>query len=268
MTSTWSCTPAAARPSSASPGSGPSVTPSSSVATAPSTGAAPARPPPHAPVLPLPRRRRSPPTRTGAARSRPLYCRHGRALLHVADGGGCWHLVVWDAVTGYQQRLPEPGIPYWLEYSAVVFCAVACCDHLDCHGGPFPVAFIANNNATADPSEWSVTVSLDTDSGPYAIPSDADHVFFCYIPHVHQRRGAIVGDEIYFTLRQLNVITKYDWKGAGVIFVSTDAGLFTLALKTQRVTKVGERGDYFSVLPYMSFYTPDRCRLSSVARID
>nr|CAB3451847.1 unnamed protein product [Digitaria exilis] len=110
-------------------------------------------------LLPLPRRRRSPPTRTGAARSRPLYCRHGRALLHVADGGGCWHLVVWDAVTGYQQRLPEPGIPYWLEYSAVVFCAVACCDHLDCHGGPFPVAFIANNNATADPSEWSVTRS-------------------------------------------------------------------------------------------------------------
>ncbi|KAF8731286.1 hypothetical protein HU200_016340 [Digitaria exilis] len=181
--------------------------------------------------------------------------------------------------------------------------------------GPFPVAFIANNNDLEQDDK-------DVKASPYAIPSDADHVFFCYIPHVHQRRGAIVGDEIYFALRPLNVIAKYDWsnnylsminppspeeicgqialmvtddgslgfacfkdsslflwsrkensqggaewvlyswvveleklipddsppndkrvfvvgsaEGVGVIFVSTDAGLFTLALKTERVKK-------------------------------
>ena len=56
-------------------------------------------------------------------------------------------------------------------------------------------------------------------------------------------------------------------EGVGVIFVRTDAGLFTLELKSGLVKKVDEFGVYFSVLPYMSFYTPDRGRLSSLARL-
>lgn len=35
-------------------------------------------------------------------------------------------------------------------------------------------------------------------------------------------------------------------EGMGVIFISTDAGLFTLELKTERVRKVGKRGDYYT----------------------
>lgn len=45
-------------------------------------------------------------------------------------------------------------------------------------------------------------------------------------------------------------------EGVGVIFVSTDVGLFTIELKFERVRKVDEPGVYYSVLPYMSFYTP------------
>ncbi|KAF8714000.1 hypothetical protein HU200_027990 [Digitaria exilis] len=45
-------------------------------------------------------------------------------------------------------------------------------------------------------------------------------------------------------------------EGVGVIFISTDAGLFTIDLESERVRKVDEPGVYISVLPYMSFYTP------------
>ena len=45
-------------------------------------------------------------------------------------------------------------------------------------------------------------------------------------------------------------------EGVGVIFVSTGVGLFTIELSSGKVRKVDEPADYFSVLPYMSFYTP------------
>lgn len=45
-------------------------------------------------------------------------------------------------------------------------------------------------------------------------------------------------------------------EGLGVIFVTTRAGLFIFKLKSGRVRKVDEPEVYFSVLPYMSFYTP------------
>ncbi|TVU40835.1 hypothetical protein EJB05_14315, partial [Eragrostis curvula] len=43
----------------------------------------------------------------------------------------------------------------------------------------------------------------------------------------------------------------------GTIFIKTSAGLFTIKLETGHVRKVDEPGVYFSVLPYMSFYTPE-----------
>jgi hypothetical protein len=45
-------------------------------------------------------------------------------------------------------------------------------------------------------------------------------------------------------------------EGVGVIFVSSGVGLFTVKLNSGQVKKVDEPGEYFSVLPYMSFYTP------------
>ncbi|XP_034579492.1 uncharacterized protein [Setaria viridis] len=45
-------------------------------------------------------------------------------------------------------------------------------------------------------------------------------------------------------------------EGVGVIFVSTDVGVFTFELKSGRVRKVDDPGFYYSALPYLSFYTP------------
>ncbi|EES00116.1 uncharacterized protein LOC8080520 [Sorghum bicolor] len=285
-------------------------------------------------------------------RSRALDCRHGRVLLHV--GADCWHFVVWDPVTGDEHRLEEPGIP-WLIYSGAVLCAVPGCDHLDCHGGPFRVVFVVTDDheelvkATVYSSEtgaWSSPVTLDSGCESYAKhrrDALADSGFY-YIPYVQPRRGAVIGDEAYFTLRWGNAIVKYDWgnnsislinpptqhvyhvalmvmedsslgfacvqdsslylwsrkvnseqtaewvqcrsieleeiipvirpddkplvvgcaEGMDAIFVSTGAGLFTIRLHSKLVKKVEGSGVYFSVLPYMSFYTPDHGRLLSL----
>ncbi|CAL5078035.1 unnamed protein product [Urochloa decumbens] len=56
-------------------------------------------------------------------------------------------------------------------------------------------------------------------------------------------------------------------EGVDVIFISTDVGLFTIEIKSGQVKKVDKPGVYYSVLPYMSFYTPDGGRLSSLAKL-
>ncbi|KAF8702043.1 hypothetical protein HU200_033387 [Digitaria exilis] len=279
-------------------------------------------------------------------RTRPLDCRHGRALIHMFQNHGM-DLLVWDPVTGDRHTVPEPDID-WLIYSAAVFCATDGCDHLDCHGGPFGIVFMATDDrdelvkATAYSSEtgvWTTPVRLDESYEPYAQHRREALVGgrFHYTPYVLPRRGAVVGDEICFTLRTGHAIVKYnlrsnclsminppehmawglalmvmddcslgfaciensslylwstkvnsgeaaEWvqlrnikldtiipvvdptddsllvvgsaEGVGVIFISSDAGLFTIDLKSGRVRKVEEPGVYFSVLPYMSFYTP------------
>uniref|UniRef100_K4A2I9 Uncharacterized protein n=1 Tax=Setaria italica TaxID=4555 RepID=K4A2I9_SETIT len=181
-----------------------------------------------------------------------------------------------------------------------------------CRGGPFLVVFVATDDddlfikASVDSSEtgaWSVPVSLDNGAEYYAQHrQDAiAHEHYC-IPYVQPRRVALIGDDIYLTLRRDNAIIKYDrahhclsminplspndgslgfacvqgsnlclwsrnvnskgaeWvvgfaEGLGVIFISTHVGLFTIELKSWQVRKVDRPGVYYSVLPYMSFYT-------------
>ncbi|TVU40873.1 hypothetical protein EJB05_14354, partial [Eragrostis curvula] len=278
---------------------------------------------------------------------RALECRHGRVLLHLHGGYRSSHFLVWDPVTGDQQVVEKPGI-YWLIYSAAVLCAVSGCDHLDCHGGPFLVVFVATDaddrdepiKASVYSSEtgaWSMPISLGNDCEAYVqhrqdvlnIRSYGRH----YTPYVQPRRGAVVEDDVYFTLRDANAIIKYNYcknhlsvinspsqsthnlalmelgdsslgftcimgfhplsvvkeeeaaewvkcrvieletmvpvakpsdkafvvgaaEGVGVIFVSTGCGLFTIELNSGQVKKVDESEVYFSILPYMSFYTP------------
>lgn len=45
-------------------------------------------------------------------------------------------------------------------------------------------------------------------------------------------------------------------EGANIIFLSTDAGVFTIELKSGRVRKVCNDGAFCTLLPFMSFYTP------------
>ncbi|XP_048573313.1 uncharacterized protein LOC125553589 [Triticum urartu] len=285
---------------------------------------------------------------------RALDCRHGRVLIYMRTDDNADYLV-WDPVTGERHGVPSPDID-WLIESAVVLCAADGCDHLDCHGGPFRVVFAATHDykdtifASVYSSEtgvWSVPVCLDKSCEVFAQHMReglADRPY--YTPYLQPRRGTLVGDAVYFTVRWGNPIVKYDlgknclsmidppaedvyyvslmvmensslgfactrdsslrmwsrkvdteeaadWvqyrvielektipvanpddipvvvgfaEGVGVIFISTCIGLFMIKLNSGLVRKVGESGVYFSVLPYMSFYTPDRGRLLSLAR--
>ncbi|KAL6880412.1 hypothetical protein ACP4OV_011977 [Aristida adscensionis] len=287
----------------------------------------------------------------GFARSRALDCRHGRVLLHVLDATVDFEFLVWDPLTGDRHPLPPVDVD-WLIYSAAVLCAQPGCDHLACHGGPFRVVFVATHDykdlvlATVyspETGEWSTPVSVGC--GPLSSEEFPSYLVGCY---VHPRRCALVGDDIYFTIRRGYAIVKYDlrnnclsvtaplppkehngcislmamedgslgfaaiqgstlflwsrkvdskgaaeWvqcrvmeletlvpiagpdddacvvgsaEGVDVIFVCTGVGLFAVELKSGRVRKIQEPGVYFSVLPYMSFYTPDRGTLASLAR--
>uniref|UniRef100_A0A0E0QH32 F-box domain-containing protein n=1 Tax=Oryza rufipogon TaxID=4529 RepID=A0A0E0QH32_ORYRU len=102
-----------------------------------------------------------------------------------------------------------------------VFCAASGCDHLDCHGGPFRVVFIATDDddelvkASVYSSEtcaWNKTVILADGYQTWQERLQAITRGESYrTPYVQPRRGALVGDEIYFTLRNENAIIKYNW---------------------------------------------------------
>ncbi|TVU40870.1 hypothetical protein EJB05_14351, partial [Eragrostis curvula] len=275
-----------------------------------------------------------------------LDCHHGRVLLHAYEKDH-WYLIVWDPITGDEHRVPDAAI-HSLIYSAAVFCAVSGCDHLDCHGGPFRVVFIDTDGSdnlikaciySSETGAWSTPVAL-SDGWETYVKHRQDALngeYYRSIPFVQPRRGAVLGDEIYFTLWEADAIIKYDcgknflfminaplqdadnialmemednslgfvyikcsrlylwsrkansegaaeWmqfkvielmkmtpvsspddnafvvgcaEGVGVIFVTTGAGLFTIKVNSGQVKKIGKPEVYFSILPYMSFYTPD-----------
>ncbi|XP_044394230.1 uncharacterized protein [Triticum aestivum] len=74
---------------------------------------------------------------------RALDCRHGRVLF-LSKGQDAEELLVWEPITGAQQRVPWHVAFEW-SYSyltAAVFCAADGCGHRDCLGGPFRVLFV------------------------------------------------------------------------------------------------------------------------------
>ncbi|CAM0947742.1 unnamed protein product [Alopecurus aequalis] len=152
-------------------------------------------------------------------RTRPLDCRHGRVLIDMLQNEGAY--LIWDPITGDRHYLPyEPEEIKWLNYSAAVLCATDGCDHLDCHGGPFRVVFAATHEDkdiilasvySSETGAWSVPVCLN-----HTCESFAQHmrlmkrVASYYTPYLQPRRGALVGDAVYFTVREGNPIIKYD----------------------------------------------------------
>ncbi|CAN6202908.1 unnamed protein product [Urochloa humidicola] len=69
-------------------------------------------------------------------------CHHGRVLLWKTHR----KFAVWDLITGYLEELPKLQF-FYSSFTAVVLCAVAGCDHYDCHSGPFLVVRVGNGDA-------------------------------------------------------------------------------------------------------------------------
>jgi hypothetical protein len=138
---------------------------------------------------------------------RALDCRHGRVLFDMV-GGTRGSLVVWDPITGDHKVLSDPD-PDSYCHSGTVLCAAASCNHrCGCHGdGPFQVVFVStpyNDDDTnvaarawvysSETAAWSATASVQ-------LPEDS-HLYTT-------KRGALVGDQIYFLLTDTRIL-KYD----------------------------------------------------------
>ncbi|KAI4979095.1 hypothetical protein ZWY2020_015848 [Hordeum vulgare] len=209
--------------------------------------------------------------------------------------------LVWDPVTGDRHAVPAPDIE-WLIESAAVLCAADGCDHLDCHGGPFRVAFAATRDFedticasvySSKTGTWSEPNSLSMiDPPPHTIyyialiaMEENNSLGFAYIEDsslcMWSRKVDTEGpaEWVQFMVIQLEktipvakpddrLIVVGSAEGVGVIFVSTGAGLFMIKLSSGQLKKVDGPGVYFSVLPYMSFYTSDRGKMLSIAGED
>jgi hypothetical protein len=86
----------------------------------------------------------------------------------------------------------------------MVFCSAAGCDHLDCHGGPFAVAFVGSCRRT----DRAVAGVYSSEAGKWGEPvvRQGPYLFISYRP------GVLVGNTVYFTCTPVvqTCIVEYD----------------------------------------------------------
>ncbi|XP_040381760.1 uncharacterized protein LOC102721465 [Oryza brachyantha] len=134
----------------------------------------------------------------------PVDCRHGRALFF----SNAVELTVWDPMTGDTWRLHEPCITYTYS-TAAVLCAVAGCDHGDCHGGPFVVVFVG----TDDRKEIAWACAFSSETGEWTTSAPCTVHFEEYID---SKPSVLVGDAVYFLGGSGNSILRYDVGAPGL----------------------------------------------------
>ncbi|TVU40703.1 hypothetical protein EJB05_14173, partial [Eragrostis curvula] len=129
-----------------------------------------------------------------------LDCRHGRVLFYSFYTRD---LILWDPVNGDQRRLSSPRpLNTSIHFSAAVLCAAKCCDHLDCHGGPFLVVFAGSNVAGGD--TWVSEYLSET--GAWSASTNIDRE-----AHMTEMRpNLFTGDAVYFIIGLGRAILKYE----------------------------------------------------------
>ncbi|XP_022679701.1 uncharacterized protein LOC111256254 [Setaria italica] len=213
---------------------------------------------------------------------------HGRVL--VGHGSIGMNLVVWDPVTRLRQRLPMPRMRLCFNYSYAVLCAVGSCNHLDCHGGPFLVVSVGSCPVVSAPATDRLARACvySSETRAWGTPTSVDLGVSGNVNN--KRSGAVVRDGIYFALTWgerilkfdlvkncLSIIFTPDVYQCGVVLMpmedgslglaaspassvqafTCDVGVFMMELKSGRKRKVGESRVIGTIIPFMSFYTPD-----------
>ncbi|XP_037438724.1 uncharacterized protein LOC119306656 [Triticum dicoccoides] len=274
---------------------------------------------------------------------RAIDCRHGRALL-LSKGSGARELLVWEPITGAQQRVPVPAAAFESDMpAAAVFCAADGCNHHNCLGGPFCVAFLFGLIFFTDDSDreqfvtsacvyssetgaWGELTSLPGQFGNFEYYSSvlvrrsllyfmsdamsiqeydlARHSLAVFSPPNGGDFGdgqrinlmlaedgglgvseglvqhlklwsRVVGDGaddrwVLSRVINLKILLPNDAlvdatssvqvlgyaEEANVIFVNTDAGLFSIELQSERASRVCDDHDVCNLIPVVSFYTP------------
>ncbi|CAO2187646.1 unnamed protein product [Urochloa humidicola] len=125
-------------------------------------------------------------------------CRHCRVVLMKSFR----KFVVWDPLTGHQEELPMLDITY-ADNTVVVLCAVAGCDHRDCHGGPFLVVCMGHDN-----TDRAVCAYVCSSEARAWFTPDSSYLHGSYM--FDSTRAAVIGNEIYCVVDHGGRILKYD----------------------------------------------------------
>uniref|UniRef100_A0ACD6ADP9 Uncharacterized protein n=1 Tax=Avena sativa TaxID=4498 RepID=A0ACD6ADP9_AVESA len=141
-----------------------------------------------------------------------LDSRHGRVLLYSFPPKPDIEFVVWDPITDEQWRMLLPDFQYG-SWSATVLCAMDGCDHLDCHGGPFLVAFAGLNKLafasvySSVAGEWSDTIFAE-----YPDTAMEQYPGMEYMRFMDSGLGfsVLMGKTVYFPSNMSNRILEYN----------------------------------------------------------
>jgi hypothetical protein len=132
--------------------------------------------------------------------------RHGNFLVLNASSSPPYEkeLIVWDATTNWQQRLPMPpfNCPDWV-WSAALLCAEMGCDHLNCPWGPFFVVFVWGH--TRDEIMFASVYS--SEEGAWREPVSVHHNGRCFLG----RPTTLVNNSIYFGCFDNTGVLEYNF---------------------------------------------------------
>ncbi|XP_072147832.1 uncharacterized protein [Setaria viridis] len=181
----------------------------------------------------------------------------------------------WEVLSSCHGRVLVGHGSIGMNLSYAVLCAVGSCNHLDCHGGPFLVVSVGSCPVVSAPATDRLAracVRVPMRCCPHAnggwFAWARRHQVFKPSPVVKEvgskgkcRMGTMQGHHLekLFPINnarsQPRVIGFAE--GLGVIFLGTDVGVFMMELKSGRKRKVGESRVIVTIIPFMSFYTPD-----------
>ncbi|VAH97687.1 uncharacterized protein [Triticum aestivum] len=92
---------------------------------------------------------------------RAIDCRHGPALFFPEEFGDQeQEILLWEPITGAQQRIPAPPALCDNFSTAAVLCAADGCAHRDCFGGPFRVVFLFDVLIDEDEETHLISASI------------------------------------------------------------------------------------------------------------
>ncbi|BAF20708.1 uncharacterized protein [Oryza sativa Japonica Group] len=132
----------------------------------------------------------------------PLDCRHGRALFQSSNV----ELTIWDPMTGDVRRQREPYGTLCTFATAAVLCAVPGCDHHDCHGGPFVLVFVGNDEDD-DGEEIASASSYSSETGTWTAASTVHHDDSL---ELESKPSVLAGDAVHFLTYFGKAILRYD----------------------------------------------------------
>jgi hypothetical protein len=108
------------------------------------------------------------------------------------------------------------------------------------------------------------SVAMELDDGELGFVAVLDHCIYMWSWQADANNG--IGRWEQHMVRELEALLPRSDKqrpeviglieGTYTIFISDEAGVFTLDIKSRKVKKVGKRENYYRILPYMSFCTP------------